>query len=48
VGEGTPHLLHPQGLLDFMESLHKQGISTTDINLMVKINPALALGLGPS
>ena len=45
VGEGTPHSLHPQGLLDFMESLHKQGISTADINLMVKTNPALALGL---
>lgn len=45
VGEGTAHLLHPQGLLDFMESLHKQGISTADINLMAKTNPALALGL---
>jgi microsomal dipeptidase-like Zn-dependent dipeptidase len=45
VGEGTPHLLHPQALLDFMESLRKQGISTADINLMVKTNPALALGL---
>ena len=45
VGEGTPHSLHPQGLLDFMESLRKQGISTADINLMVKTNPALALGL---
>jgi hypothetical protein len=39
--------LHPQALLDFMEALHKEGISVVDINLMAKTNPALALGLTP-
>ena len=39
--------LEPQGLLDFMNALHKEGISVADINLMVKTNPALALGLQP-
>ena len=39
--------LEPQGLLDFMQALHKEGISVTDINLMTKTNPALALGLRP-
>jgi hypothetical protein len=39
--------LHPQALLDFMEALHKEGISVADINLMAKTNPALALGLAP-
>jgi hypothetical protein len=39
--------LEPQGLLDFMEALHKEGISVADINLMTKTNPALALGLKP-
>ncbi|MGD0965817.1 MAG: DUF6282 family protein [Candidatus Acidiferrales bacterium] len=39
--------LHPQALLDFMEALHKEGISVADINLMAKNNPALALGLKP-
>ncbi len=42
-----PVPLHPQGLLDFMEALHKEGISVADINLMAKTNPALALGLKP-
>jgi hypothetical protein len=42
-----PVPLHPQGLLDFVEALHKEGISVADINLMVKTNPALALGLMP-
>ena len=37
--------LEPQGLLDFMTALHKEGISVADINLMTKTNPALALGL---
>ena len=37
--------LEPQGLLDFMEALHKEGISVADINLMTKTNPALAFGL---
>jgi Family of unknown function (DUF6282) len=39
--------LEPQGLLDFMTALHKQGISVADIDLMTKTNPALALGLKP-
>jgi hypothetical protein len=30
-----------------MERLHKLGISTADINLMVKTNPAKVLGLEP-
>jgi hypothetical protein len=42
-----PVPLHPQGLLDFMKALHKEGISVADINLMAKTNPALALGLTP-
>jgi hypothetical protein len=42
-----PFPLHPQGLLDFMKALHKEGISVADINLMAKTNPALALGLQP-
>jgi hypothetical protein len=37
----------PQGMLDFMNALHQQGISVADINLMTKTNPALALGLKP-
>ena len=39
--------LEPQGLLDFMNALHKEGISVADINLMAKTNPARALGLEP-
>jgi len=39
--------LEPQGLLDFMVALHKEGISVADINLMTKTNPAFALGLKP-
>ena len=39
--------LEPQGLLDFMTAIHKEGISVADINLMTKTNPALALGLKP-
>jgi Family of unknown function (DUF6282) len=39
--------LEPQGLLDFMAALRKEGISVTEINLMTKTNPALALGLKP-
>ena len=38
---------HPKALLEFMEALHKEGISVADINLMAKVNPALALGLKP-
>ena len=36
-----------QGLLDFMNALHKQGLSVADINLMAKTNPAKVLGLEP-
>jgi hypothetical protein len=39
--------LHPQGLLNFMVAMHKEGISVADVNLMTKTNPALALGLQP-
>ena len=39
--------LEPQGLLDFMNAIHKEGISVADVNLMTKTNPALALGLHP-
>lgn len=42
-----PLPMHPQGLLDFMNALHKQAISVADIDLMAKTNPALALGLAP-
>jgi hypothetical protein len=42
-----PRALEPQGLLDFMTAMHKEGISVADINLMTKTNPALALGLNP-
>jgi len=42
-----PRPLEPQGLLDFMVAMHKEGISVADINLMTKTNPALALGLKP-
>jgi len=47
LGHDPPRPLHPQGLIDFMKALHKEGISVADINLMVKTNPALALGLKP-
>jgi Family of unknown function (DUF6282) len=40
-----PRPMPPQGLLDFMRELHRQGISVDDINQMAKANPALALGL---
>jgi hypothetical protein len=39
--------LPPQGLLDFMNAIHAQGISVADINVMTKVNPALELGLKP-
>jgi len=38
---------HPQGLLDFMVALHKQGFSVDEVNIMAKTNPALVLGLQP-
>ncbi len=37
--------LEPDGLLEFMQAVHKEGISVEDINLMTKVNPLLALGL---
>jgi hypothetical protein len=43
----TPTPLHPQALLEFMQALHKQGLSVDDINLMAKTNPARLLGLEP-
>jgi hypothetical protein len=47
VPPGTHYPLEPQGFLDFMVALHKEGIPVADINLMSKTNPALALGLAP-
>ena len=40
-----PRPLPPQGLLDFMNALHKEGIPVADINIMAKTNPAIVLGL---
>jgi hypothetical protein len=37
----------PDGLLEFMQAMLKEGISVADINLMTKVNPLLALGLSP-
>ena len=37
--------LEPDGMLEFMQALRKEGISVEDINLMAKANPLLALGL---
>jgi hypothetical protein len=42
-----PFPLHPQGMLNFMAAIHKEGISVADINTMTKTNPALVLGLTP-
>ncbi len=39
--------LEPDGMLEFMQALHKEGISVADINLMAKVNPLLILGLTP-
>jgi hypothetical protein len=36
-----------QGMLDFMNEMHKRGLSVADINLMAKTNPAKVLGLEP-
>jgi hypothetical protein len=35
------------GMLEYMQGLHKLGISVADINLMAKTNPAIVLGLKP-
>ena len=45
--KNPPLPFHPQALLEFMQALHKEGISVADINLMVKTNPARVLGLEP-
>ena len=37
--------LEPQGMLDFMNGLHAQGISVADVDRMAKTNPAKVLGL---
>jgi len=42
-----PRSLEPDGLLEFMQAMHKEGISVDDINLMVKTNPALVFELKP-
>jgi len=39
--------LEPDGLLEFMQAMRKEGISVDDINLMVKTNPALVFELNP-
>src|SRR5882757_8760173 len=42
-----PRPMPTAGMLEFMERLHKLGISVADINLMAKTNPATVLGLEP-
>jgi len=42
-----PRPMPTAGMLEFMERLHKLGISVADINLMAKTNPAKVLGLEP-
>ena len=44
---GTNYPLEPQGFLDFMRAMQKEGIAVADIDTMSKTNPALALGLTP-
>ncbi len=45
--QNPPRLLEPDGLLEFMQAMHKEGISIDDINLMVKTNPAMVFELKP-
>lgn len=47
VPPGTNYPLEPAGFLEFMQAMHRHGISVADINLMTKTNPARALGLDP-
>jgi hypothetical protein len=47
VPPGTNYPLEPQGFLDFMLAMQKEGIAVADIDTMSKTNPALALGLEP-
>ena len=42
-----PRPMPTAGMLEFMERLHKLGISVADINRMAKTNPAVVLGLEP-
>jgi len=42
-----PRPMPAQGMLDFMNALHKAGLSVADVNLMAKTNPAKVLGLEP-
>jgi hypothetical protein len=42
-----PRPMPTQGMLDFMNALHKAGLSVADVNLMAKTNPARVLGLEP-
>lgn len=42
-----PRPLPTAGLLEFMQGLHKLGISVADLDTMAKTNPAIVLGLQP-
>jgi hypothetical protein len=42
-----PRPLPTAGMLEYMQGLHKLGISVADINQMAKTNPAIILGLQP-
>ena len=39
--------LHPEGLLMFMNAMVQKGIPQSDVDMMTKTNPAIALGLQP-
>jgi len=39
--------LHTDGLLAFMDGLRSEGISESDIDQMIRLNPAFLLGLAP-
>ena len=42
-----PRPMPTQGMLDFMNALHKAGLSVAEIDQMSKTNPAVVLGLEP-
>ncbi|MBW8870324.1 MAG: hypothetical protein JF563_06055 [Acidobacteriales bacterium] len=42
-----PRPMPTAGMLEFMQRMHKLGLSVADINLMAKTNPARVLGLEP-
>ncbi len=42
-----PRPMPAQGMLDFMNALHKAGLSVAEIDQMSKTNPAIVLGLEP-